>query len=144
MMGGLIICALTGILLLIDDFGGAYWRNSVTTGELWLGALTSYWVFLIIFPMSLAMFYMAYWCSQAMRKPGMITLSQLTNFYRISLAIFGFMVFLGIIWAAYATWEEYDEWWFDVAFFAGVIGGVMAAIIFNQAKKQAEALGYPR
>ncbi|MCJ2539716.1 MAG: hypothetical protein LN414_00420 [Candidatus Thermoplasmatota archaeon] len=144
MMGGLIICALTGILLLIDDFGGAYWRTPATENWIWLGAFSTYWGFLIMFPLSLIMFYMAYWCSQAMREPRMITVSSLTSYYRYSLFTFAIMLLLGIAWASYATWEEFDEWWFDVAFYAGIIGSVLAAIIFNHAKKQAETLGYPR
>jgi xanthine/uracil permease len=95
-------------------------------------------------PLAIAMFYMAYWSSTAMRDPRSITVSRLNRFFYLSLAIFGFMLFLGIVWAVYAIMEEYDDWWFDVAFYGGVVGGALAAVIFNMAKEQAQALGYPQ
>lgn len=146
MLGGVIICALTGILLLVDDFGGAYWYDYYNgiRGWVWIGAFSSWYGFLIIMPMSIGMFYMAYWCSQAMRDPGTITISMLNQFFRYSLFIGGFMTFLGILWAGYSIAVEYDDWWLDTAFYAGVIGGFLAAFIFHQAKKQAEQLGYPQ
>ncbi|UCC92728.1 MAG: hypothetical protein JSW25_08700 [Thermoplasmata archaeon] len=146
MLGGLIICAITGILLLVDDFGGAYWYDAYNGIRVWLyiGAFTTWYGFLILMPLSLGMFYLAYWSSQAMRDPGTITISMLNQFFRFSLFVGGFITFLGILWAGYSIAVEYDEWWLDTAFFAGMIGGFLAAFIFYQAKKQAEQLGYPQ
>lgn len=144
MMGAMIITALTGILLIVDDFAGGYWNNyyAGVEGYVWVGAW-SWWGFLIIMPMTAAMFYMAYWSSRAMRDPGIITVGQLRRNFIISLAIAIFVIILGVAWAAYAISEEYDDWWFDVAFYAGVIGGFISAAIFHQAKGQAIAQGYP-
>ncbi len=146
MMGALIMTALSGILMLVDDFGGGYWYDYYNgiRGWVYLGAWSSWWGFIIIMPMALAMFYMAYWSSMAMRDQSIITVSQLNRFFYYSLAIFGFMLFLGMVWAGYAIANEYDDWWFDVAFYGGVIGGILAALMFYLAKKQAEALGYPQ
>ena len=141
MMGALIITALSGIMMIVDDFGGGYWNNGTTEGWFWLSAWNSVWGFLIIMPMALAMFYMAYWSSSAMRDPSIITVSQLKRFFMASLAIGGFMLLLGIIFAGYMIAEDYNDWWLDVAFYGGFIGGFLAALMFHQAKKQAEAMG---
>ena len=146
MMGAMIITALAGVLMLIGDFGGGYWNNYYAGVEGWvyLSAWSTWWGFILIIPMVMAMFYMAYWSSTAMRDASKITISQLNKHFYFSLAIFGFMLFLGIVWAIYAIMEEYDEWWLDVGFYGGIIGGLLAAIIFYLAKKQAMALGYPQ
>ncbi len=141
MMGALIITALSGIMMIVDDFGGGYWRNEYTEGWFWLSAWDSIGGFLIIIPMALAMFYMAYWSSSAMRDPNLITISQLKRFFMISLGIGVFTLFLGIVFAAVMIIDDYNDWWFDVGFYGGLIGGFLAALIFLQAKKQAEAMG---
>ncbi len=141
MMGALIVTALSGIMMLVDDFGGGYWRDQYTEGWFWLSAWDSVGGFLIIMPMALAMFYMAYWSSKAMRDPSIITISQLKRFFMFSLAIGAFTLFLGIVFAAIMIIDDYNDWWFDVGFYGGFIGGFLAAVIFYQAKKQAEAIG---
>lgn len=141
MMGAMIVTALTGILLIVDDFAGGYWRDSYTEGWFWLSAWNTIWGFIILIPMALAMFYMAYWSSSAMRDPSIITISQLKRFFMFSLAIGGFTLFLGIVFAAVMIIDDYNDWWFDVGFYGGLIGGFLAALVFYQAMKQAEALG---
>jgi hypothetical protein len=146
MMGALIITALSGILMLVDDFGGGYWYDYYNgiRGWVYLGVWNTWWGFLLIMPMALVMFYMAFWSSKAMRDPRVITVSQLKRFLYYSLGVFGFMLVLGIVWVAYAVSNEYDDWWLDTAFYGGAVGGLLASLIFYQAGKQAEALGYPR
>jgi len=145
MMGAMIVAFLTGILIIVDDFGGGYWNNyyAGVEGYVWLGAFNTVWGFLILMPLSAAMFYTAYWSSRAMREPMSITVGQLDRFFKLSLAIGSVILFLGVVWAGYAISEEYDDWWFDTAFYGGMIGGFLTAIILFQAKKQAQSLGYP-
>jgi len=141
MMGAMIITALTGILLIVDDFAGGYWNNGTTEGWFWLSAWNNIWGFIILIPMAIAMFYMAYWSSSAMRDTSIITISQLKKFFMLSLGIGGFTMFLGIVFAAVMIIDDYNDWWLDVGFYGGLIGGFLAALIFYQAKKQAEAMG---
>ena len=140
MMGALIITALSGIMMIVDDFAGGYWRNEYTEGWFWLSAWSG-WGPLIIIPMALTMFYMAYWSSSAMRDPSIITVSQLKRFFMFSLVIGGLSMVFGIVFAAIMIIDDYNDWWFDVGFYGGLIGGFLAALIFYQAKKQAEAMG---
>ena len=51
------------------------------------------------------------------------------------------LLFLGIVFAAVMIMDDYNDWWFDVGFYGGLIGGFLAALIFYQAKKQAETMG---
>lgn len=145
MMGVVIAALLTGVLIIVDDFGGGYWNNSYAgvEGYVWLGAFNTVWGFLILMPLSAAMFYTAFWSFQVMRDPRRITVHHLDRFFKLSLAIGIVVLVLGMIWAGYAISEEYDDWWFDTAFYGGMIGGFLTAIILYQAKKQAQSLGYP-
>jgi hypothetical protein len=143
MMGALIVTILGGIMMLFFDFGGGYWRNDLTEGRFWISPLGTWYGFLLALPMVAGMFYMAYWSSQAMRDPSLITVSQLFRFYVYGLLIGTFMVILGIVFATVMIWDDYNDWWFDAGFYGGVIGGFLTAIVFNLAMKQAKALGYP-
>lgn len=145
MMGAMIMTALTGVLLIVDDFAGGYWNNYYSGVEdwVWVGAWSSWWGFLIIMPMTLAMLYVAFWSSRAMRDPGIITVAQLRRNFIICAAIGTIVLILGVAWAAYSISEEYDDWWLDIAFYAGVIGGFISAAIFHMARGQAVSQGYP-
>ncbi|NIS14358.1 MAG: hypothetical protein GWN97_21255, partial [Thermoplasmata archaeon] len=50
---------------------------------------------------------------------------------------------LGIVWAGYSMAEEYDDWWLDVGFYGGLVGGFGAAFFFMMARNQARDQGYP-
>jgi fructose-specific phosphotransferase system IIC component len=76
-----------------------------------------------------------------MRDTSIITISQLKKFFMLSLGIGGFTMFLGIVFIAVMIIDDYNDWWLDVGFYGGLIGGFLAALIFYQAKKQAEAMG---
>jgi hypothetical protein len=142
MMGALIFTILTGVLMLFD-FGGGWWRNDVTEGSFYISPLNSVWGLLIAIPLSGTMFYMAYWSSQAMRDPSIITVSKLFRFSIFSILIGVTMLILGIIFVSVMIADDYNDWWLDVGFYGGVIGGFLTAILFKMAASQAKALGYP-
>jgi hypothetical protein len=142
MMGALIVTILSG-LLMFDDFGGGYWRNSATEGWFYISPLGTWYGLLLAIPLAGTMFYMAYWSSRAMRDPSIITISQLFRFTIYGLVIGIIMIILGMIFVAVMVIDDYNDWWLDVGFYAGVIGGFLSAFVFNQAMKQAKALGYP-
>lgn len=143
LIGAIILLVLGAIAMLVADFGGAYWNNyyAGVEGRVWIHAGTLAGV--IIIPVALLMLYMVYWSSQAMREPRNITVSKLDTWFKVSLAIGSLYLVLGLIWAGYSIAEEYDDWWLDVGFYGGLIGGYGAAFFFYQSKKQAEQQGFP-
>ena len=143
LMGAMILLILGAIAMLVDDFGGAYWHDYYNgiEGRIWINLWSAAGI--IIIPVALMMLYMVYWSSQAMRDPNAITIGKLDRWFKVSLVIGALFLVFGLIWATYAIAEDYDDWWLDVGFYGGVIGGFGAAFFFHLAKKQAEQLGYP-
>ncbi len=143
LMGAMILLILGAIAMLVADFGGAYWNNyyAGVEGRIWIHAGTL--AGLIIIPIALLMLYLVYWSTQAMREPTKITVSKLDTWFKVCLAIGSLYLVLGLIWAGYSIAEEYDDWWLDVGFYGGLIGGYGAAFFFYQSKRQAEQQGYP-
>jgi hypothetical protein len=143
LLGALIILILGVISMLVADFGGVYWYDYYNgiEGRYWINIWGA--AFLLIVPIALVMLYMAYWSSQAMRDASKITVNALDRWFKVSLVIGGLYVLFGIIFAAVAIWDDYNDWWLDVGFYGGLIGGFLAALFFNLAKKQAVAQGYP-
>lgn len=144
LMGAMILLILGALAMLVDDFGGAYWYDGYNGIEGWIWISPWSAAGLIIIPVALTMLYMVYWSSQAMRDPRTITIGKLDRWFKVSLAIGLLFLLLGMIWAAYAIGEDYNDWWLGVGFYGGVIGGFGAAFFFHMARKQAEELGYPR
>ena len=142
-MGSILLLLLGAIAMIVADFGGAYWRNyySGVEGSIWIHAGTA--AGLIIIPVALLMLYMVYWSFSAMRDNDMITVGRLDRWFKASLAIGILYLVLGLVWAGYSMAEEYDDWWLDVGFYGGLIGGFGAAAFFYMARNQARDLGYP-
>ncbi len=143
LMGSMILLLLGSISMLVADFGGGYWNNYYAGVEGWvyIGPFTA--AGLIIIPVALLMLYMLYWSAQAMRDSSELTVNKLDRWFKVGLAIGSLYVVLGIIWAGYAMSEEYDDWWLDVGFYGGLIGGYGAAAFFYLARNQAKESGYP-
>jgi hypothetical protein len=143
MMGAMICAAITGILIIVGDFSGGYWRNSYvgTEGWFYISAWSTWYGFLILIPLGGLMLMTAARAMQGMRDPGLITIKMLNQGFWISLAIAGLLLILGIAFAVYMVWEDYNDWWFDVGFYGGLIGGIITGIVFHQAKKEAQAQG---
>jgi hypothetical protein len=143
LMGTMTFLILGAIAMLAGDFGGAYWNNyyAGVEGHIWIHAGTA--AGLIIVPVALLMLYLVYWSAQAMREPRNITVSRLDTWFKVCLGIGTLYLVLGLIWVGYSIAEEYDDWWLDVGFYGGLIGGYGAAMFFYQAKRQAEQQGYP-
>lgn len=143
LMGAMIFLILGAIAMLVADFGGAYWYDyyNGVRGWVWIEAFSA--AGLIIFPVAIVMFYMVYWSTQAMRDPSVISHNVLDRWFKVCLAIGSLYLILGLIWAGYSISVEYDDWWLDVGFYGGLIGGYGAALFFYLARNQAKVLGYP-
>ncbi len=145
MMGALIVTALTGVMMLVGEFGGGYWNNYYAGVEGWisLGARETVLGFLVIAPMAIGMFYLSWSSLRGMRQPYTVTQRQLRTGFYISLTVGVIILLLGVAWAVYSISEDFNDWWLSEAFYGGAIGGFIGAVIFNQARKQAEAQGIP-
>ena len=143
LMGAMIFLIFGAIAMLVADFGGASWYDYYNgiRGWVWIEAFSA--AGLIIFPVAFVMLYMVYWSSQAMKDPRVISANVLDRWFKVSLAIGSLYLLLGIIWAGYSISVEYDDWWLDVGFYGGLIGGFGAAFFFYLARNHATALGYP-
>ena len=138
MIGALITGILGGVMLLVDDFAGAYWQNyyAGTEGWVWIDPWGGAGV--LIIPMALILFGSAAIAGMGMREPQSLTLGRLRFGFYGSLAVMVISILGGIAFAVHSVIEEYDDWWLDVGFYGGALGGLLTALIFYLALKQAK------
>ncbi|UCC92605.1 MAG: zinc ribbon domain-containing protein [Thermoplasmata archaeon] len=143
LLGATIVMLLGAFSVLFADFGGVYWYDYYNgiEGRYWINVFGA--AALIILPVFLVFMYMVYWSATAMRDTAKITVNKLDRWFKVSLAIGVLYILLGIIFAAVAIWDDYNDWWLDVGFYGGLIGGFVAAFFFYMARNQATAQGYP-
>ncbi|MFW9855657.1 MAG: hypothetical protein ACFFFG_11380 [Candidatus Thorarchaeota archaeon] len=135
---GLVVITgvLGGLLFLIDDFSGAYWGGQVEVYE-YVGfpsllenlgnpmALLLLPIFLVL---AGGLFYCAAISGYKLMNPDYSPTKQLL-FYGLVLSGVAFVVSLlgGILAILIYTVEEAYNWWLDVGFFGGLLGGGFTA-----------------
>ncbi|MFX0000928.1 MAG: hypothetical protein ACFE9Q_13495 [Candidatus Hodarchaeota archaeon] len=138
-VGALITSALGWILLLATDLGGFDGSNYYLGVYLWGGI--GAWSGVYGLPILLTAFLLIY-CTVisilVLRFPDKIPDKKYVH-YGFYLAIISFVLTLinGIIFAAVAEGEDW-WWWLDAGFYAGVIGGLLTAILFYLGEKNIE------
>ncbi len=135
-VGALITSAVGWILLLATDFGGFNGSNYYL-GVYMYGGIGA-WSGVYGLPILLTAFCLIY-CTiisiLILRFPEKIPDKKFVQ-YGFFLAVISFILSIinGIVFAVVAESEGW-WWWFDAGFYAGVIGGLLTAILFYLGKK---------
>lgn len=122
-IGALIFSLIGGILLLVMDFAGWYAYNYYAGVRSWgyvgFNELPSGLIFLIP---AIFLFYCTWISLQALRNTNIppsknsIRLGFLLSLFVFLLALIGGIIFI-------LTLEDVSDWWFDGAFYGGLLGG---------------------
>ncbi len=119
--GSLVSSVVGGVLLLVTDFGGGYYRAPYGDIEVdrWgsVGLLSGYFPLVIAF--TGALFYSGYVSFASLRMP---STASLTRAYRGSIAVFLSLLLAGIIFALLMVVQGLEEWWFHTGFYGGIVG----------------------
>ncbi|MFX1463560.1 MAG: hypothetical protein ACFFBF_11035 [Promethearchaeota archaeon] len=135
-VGALITSALGWILLLATNFGG-FDGSNYYLGVYVYGGIGA-WSGVYGLPILLTAFLLLYCTIMSilvLRFPDKIPDKRFIH-YGIYLSAVAFILSIinGIVFAAVAESEEW-WWWFDAGFYAGVIGGLLTAILFYLGEK---------
>ena len=127
-IGALIFSLIGGILLLLMDFGGWYAYNGYLGVRTWayigLNELPAGLLFIIP---ALFLFYCT-WISLKALQNTKVTPNKNSiqlGFY-LSIVVFLLALIGGIIFVL--TLGDVDDWWFDGAFYGGLLGGLFTSI----------------
>jgi len=127
-IGALIFSLIGGILLLVTDFAGWYAYNYYAGVRIWsyigFDELPSGLIFLIP---AIFLFYCSYISLLALRNTGKTPSKNSIRLGTIlSLAVFLLALIGGIIFIL--TLGDVNDWWFDGAFYGGLLGGLFTSI----------------
>ena len=136
LVGALITSMVGAIMLLVADFAG--WEYSVAYGDQNLyrggsiGLISSYFIVIAVFAGLLL--YAAYVCYQCLKpdETGLLQSRLQRGFYAAGLAALACLV-AGILFALVIAFEEVEDWWLDLGFYGGLIGGALTATFFRLA-----------
>lgn len=127
-VGSLIFSLIGGILLLATDFAGWYAYNYYAGVRIWsyvgFNELPSGLIFLIP---AIFLFYCSYISLLALRNTGKtpsknsIRLGTILSLVVFLLALIGGIIFI-------LTLGDVTDWWFDGAFYGGLLGGLFTSI----------------
>ena len=133
--GSLVSSVVGGVLLLVTDFGGWYYRAPYgdIVVDRWgsIGLLSGYFPLVIVF--SAALFYSGYVSFTSLRTP---STPSLTRAYRGSLAVFLSLLLTGIIFAFLMIVQGLEEWWLDTGFYGGTFGSGLSALLLRLASAE--------
>lgn len=140
LVGSLIVSLLGTLLLLVGSFGGVYYRKfwyRADWGPVYIDAYeyvgfsSSWWSALITGVLALGLFYCSYVSIVGLRSPDRLSYNNLRRGFLLSLVVAVGTLLVGLALIGYATVMEYEEWWLDTAFYAGLIGGGLSALFFK-------------
>ncbi|MFX0036527.1 MAG: hypothetical protein ACFE9I_12925 [Candidatus Hermodarchaeota archaeon] len=135
-VGALITSALGWILLLATNFGG-FDGSNYYLGVYVYGGIGA-WSGVYGLPILLTAFLLLYCTIMSilvLRFPDKIPDKRFIHYgFYLSAVAFILSIINGIVFAAVAESEEW-WWWFDAGFYAGVIGGLLTAILFYLGEK---------
>ncbi|MFX1328540.1 MAG: hypothetical protein ACFE91_10455 [Promethearchaeota archaeon] len=135
-VGALITSALGWILLLATNFGG-FDGSNYYLGVYVYGGIGA-WSGVYGLPILLTAFLLLYCTIMSiliLRFPDKIPDKKYIHYgFYLSVIAFILSIINGIVFAAVAESEEW-WWWFDAGFYAGVIGGLLTAILFYLGEK---------
>ena len=127
-IGALIFSLIGGILILVTDFAGWYAYNYYAGLRIWsyvgFNELPSGIIFLIP---AIFLFYCTGISLQALSKTERtLSKNKIQLGFILSLIVFLLALIGGIIFIL--TLEDVSDWWFDGAFYGGLLGGLFTSI----------------
>ena len=135
-VGSLITSVVGAIMLLAGDFAG--WEYQAAYGDQTLyragsiGLIGPY--FVVVAAFAGLLFYAAYVSYQHLRfgdTPVVLKRLQLAIYAAVLASLASFVA--GILFVVVIAIKDPDDWWLDVGFYGGVIGGALAAIFLRLA-----------
>ena len=131
--GVLILSVLAAVLILVSDFAwgyyylyGNYYPNRYDYFSIW----EPWWGVLVLGPILALFVFNALVAYEGIQKKPTFTSKRVRQAYRGSIAILAITIVLAIIFAIIAE-ANYDDWDFDVAFYAALIGGGLSALFYR-------------
>jgi hypothetical protein len=136
-MVGAIITALVGaIMLLVGEFAGAYWSTYYTEGWVYIGLSSGPGAALILIVLALGLLIAAYIAMTGLKAP--LPVSRLRAGFILSTVVTVSVFVAGLVFVGFAIAEEWDEWWIGPGGWGGLFGGLLTALFFYMALKQAK------
>ena len=134
-IGAFIFSLIGGVLLLVMDFAGWYAYNYYAGVRIWsyigFNELPSGLLFLIP---AIFLFYCTWISFQALKNPNKTpTKNSLRLGFLLSLVVFLLALIGGIIFIL--TLGDVSDWWFDGAFYGGLLGGLLTSVFLYNAMK---------
>ncbi|MEA3430929.1 MAG: hypothetical protein U9R08_06645 [Nanoarchaeota archaeon] len=132
LMGIILICIISGALLLLTDFAGWYYAgyHYEQWGDIYFGSgiLSSF----LLFIMALLMFKSGYGAIKIIRDEEIdskMLKSQAKESQRNGIIVTGITFIGGLIFVISNIIDKTEEWWLDTGFFAGIIGGIILILL---------------
>jgi hypothetical protein len=139
-VGALITSAIGAVLLLATDFGWWYDYNYYAGYEEWgyvtLVSEKAPWSVLVLGHLALGLLFCAYVAFRGMRDPAAISQTLSRALFGVALYVTVFIVVAGIIFAAMVS--DNTDWGFDAAFYGGLLGGGLTAVLAWIASRQSK------
>ena len=134
-IGAFIFSLIGGVLLLAMDFAGWYAYNYYAGVRIWryigFNELPSGLLFLIP---AIFLFYCTWISFQALKNPDKPpSKNSLRQGFLLSLVVFLLALIGGITFIL--TLGDVSDWWFDGAFYGGLLGGLLTSVFLYYAMK---------
>jgi dipeptide/tripeptide permease len=141
-MVGAVITALVGaIMLLAGEFAGAYWETGYTEGWVYVGLSSGAGAALILILLASGLLFAAYIAITGLKAPP--TVGRLRAGLVLATVVTISVLVCGLVFAGYAIANEWDEWWISEGGWGGLGGGLLTAMFFYLALRQARATAAP-
>ena len=105
---------------------GDYYPNRYDYFSMW----EPWWGVFVLAPLFALFVFNAFVAYEGIQKKPRFTPERVQKAYRGSIAILVITILVAIIFAIIAE-ASYDDWDFDVAFYAALIGGGLSALLFR-------------
>jgi hypothetical protein len=141
-MVGAIITSLVGaIMLIVGEFAGAYWSNYYTHGWVYVGLFSGLGAALILVVLALGLLITTYIAFTGLKAP--LPVSRLRMGFILSTVVTVSVFVAGLIFVGYAIANEWNQWWIGPGGWGGLFGGLLTALFFYMALRQARATPAP-
>jgi len=141
MVGAMITSVVGAILLVVGEFAGGYWNTGSAQGWVYVYATYSWWSAMILGPLAMGLLgctYIAYTGTRAAPSLGRLRTGLVISSL-VTLVVF----VLGLIFVGYAISEDWNDYWISEGGWGGLFGGLLTALFFFMALRQAKATAAP-